>query len=92
MITPEQLQAVGEWLERDAAASPLESGLRSAFPDLHFTFCSDDDVASERPVASHAGHHLYLVDSSSHCLALTTEMETASGLVVAEIEDDAGPG
>lgn len=88
MITGEQLQQVGGWLEQDGASSDLENDLRGAFPGLHFTFCDDDDVMSDHPVAAHAGYHLYLVDSSQHCLALTSDPETATGLVVAQVQDD----
>ena len=88
MISDEQLQAVGGWLEGNAASASVEQELRAAFPDLHFTFCQDDDVISDSPVAEPPGFKLYLVDGSSHCLCLTTDPQAATGLVVAELEDE----
>ncbi len=88
MISNEQLEAVGGWLAVQGSSATMEQDLRAAFPGMHFTFCSDDDVMSDHPVSSSAGFNMYLVDSSSHCLALTTDGEAATGLVVAEIEDE----
>lgn len=88
MITADRLQEVSHWLASWPGGGDLQSGMRQAFPELHFTFCSDDDVALDAPVAACEGYNLYLVDGSDHCLTLTTELEAASGLVVAEREDD----
>ena len=88
MITREQLGAVGGWLQANTGSASLEQELRAAFRGVHFTFCQDDDVISDSPAAELPGYRLYLVDSSSHCLCLTTDHELASGLVVAELEDD----
>lgn len=88
MISSEQMNAVGGWLQGNAGNPSVEQDLRAAFPDMHFTFCLDDDVISDKHVAEVPGYRLYLVDSSSHCLCLTNDPETASGLVVAELEED----
>jgi hypothetical protein len=86
MIDAVQLQQVTQWLEHEGTRTDMESALRADFPALHFTFCSDDDVMSDRPLAVAPGFHLYLVDSSNHCLCLTQDMASASGLVIAAIE------
>jgi len=58
--------------------------LRHNFPALHFSLCSDDDMPPRlSPAAGNAYCHLYYVDSADHCLRLTTDAETATGLVVA---------
>jgi hypothetical protein len=88
MISAEQLQAVGNWLADNVASQNREQALRAAFPDMHFTFCLDDDVMSDVPVSELSGFNLYLVDSSNHCLSLTRDLEQATGLVVAELDDD----
>ena len=87
MISEMQLDAVCGWLEHHADKSHLEQALRAAFPDLHFTFCQDDDVMLDGPARGSSRFNLYMVDSSSHCLSLTTDIERASGLVVAERDD-----
>lgn len=88
MISTEQLRAVSNWLADNVANQDREQALRVAFPDMHFTFCLDDDVVSDFPVSELSGFNLYLVDSSNHCLALTRDLEQATGLVVAELDDD----
>ena len=88
MISEQQLNSVTAWLNGNGAGSDMEQELRRSFPDLHFTFCSDDDVMSENPVGELPGFNLYLVDSSDHCLCLTTDSNAASGLVVAQVEDE----
>ena len=87
MISNDQIAAIGGWLGDFGASANMEQELRAAFPDMHFTFCSDDDVISDNPAASYERFNLYLVDSSQHCLSLTLDPESASGLVVAEVEE-----
>jgi hypothetical protein len=86
MITPECLAAVTAAL----AENPDLGRLRAAFPALHFTECSEDDVSPRyRPAASTAGHELYLISGSSgHCLTLTHEAELATGILLASKVDD----
>lgn len=86
MITPCQLVQVGE-------AVRLNSGidmLRQRFPELFFSECSDDDVSPRYQAAlSLDSHHLYLVSGASgHCLELTNECETASGILLAARADE----
>lgn len=88
MISAQQLQQVSAWLEQKGRRGDMEAQLRADFPDLHFTFCSDEDVMSDKLAAATAGYNLYLIDASNHCLCLTQDMATASGVVVAETEDD----
>jgi hypothetical protein len=62
----------------------LVMDLRKTFPGVHFSVCSDDDVPMRlSPAAGNAFCRLYYVDSSDHCLRLTADAETATGLVVA---------
>ena len=62
--------------------------LRANWPDLHFSHCLDDDICGVDPVRSVPGINLYLVDGRAHCLTLTGDLEGATGLVLAEVEDD----
>ncbi|MDY6942211.1 MAG: DUF6129 family protein [Pseudomonadota bacterium] len=62
--------------------------LRAAWPDLHFSYCADDDVCGPRPVRALAGINIYLVDGRGHCLQFTDQPELATGLVLAEVEAD----
>lgn len=63
--------------------------LREQWPALHFSYCMDDDVSSSAvPVRELPGMNLYLVDGREHCLCLTGNAEVATGLVLAEVDDD----
>lgn len=88
MMNADQVQRVDAWLLEHAAMPNKETGLRAAFPDLHFTFCDDADVLSDDAFLASAGFNLYLIDASSHCLQLTVDLAVASGLVVASREEN----
>lgn len=88
MISSQQIETVSSWLQANLNNPSIEQELRSAFPELHFTFCLDDDVMSDHAAVELQTHNLYLVDSSQHCLCLTNDPEQASGLVVAECCED----
>lgn len=80
-----QLQAIAEAID-DPLAAELVGRLRGSFPGLSFTVCADDDIIAARPVVERDGFNLYLVDGSSHCLSLTRDAASASGVVVAWVE------
>ncbi len=62
----------------------LVTHLRKTFPGIHVSVCSDDDMPSRlSPAAGNSFCRLYYVDSGDHCLRLTTDVESATGLVVA---------
>lgn len=61
--------------------------LRGMWPEIHFTYCSDDDVTSAKPVLESEGFNIYLVDGREHCLKFTSQPESATGLVLAEVEE-----
>ena len=77
-------------LRADDPGDELVSHLRRSFPGVHFSICSDDDMPPRlSPAAGNAYCQLYYVDSSDHCLRLTTDAEAATGLVVALCDEDA---
>ncbi|MBK7423766.1 MAG: hypothetical protein IPJ48_12045 [Propionivibrio sp.] len=86
MITPCQLVQVGEAVRLNAGIAQL----RQRFPELYFSECSDDDVSPCYQAAlSLDSHHLYLVTGASgHCLELTSEYESASGILLAARVDE----
>jgi hypothetical protein len=88
VITQEQLNTVSELVKSRPISEQIVESLRSSFPEIHFTYCMDDDVVGATPVFKDPAFNLYLVNSSSHCLSLTQDMESASGLVVAEVEEE----
>jgi hypothetical protein len=64
------------------------SVLRQQFPEIHFTYCMDDDLPNNTPVIEHKDFNLYLIDGREHCLCLTNDYDTATGIVVAEVIAD----
>lgn len=85
-VTPRQLVAVAEAI----LLNPSLSALRARFPALHFTACSDDEIAPQhRPALDADAHALYLVaGGGSHCLTITNDFAAATGVVVAAKADD----
>ncbi|MBV2133101.1 hypothetical protein KRX52_09835 [Pseudomonas sp. MAP12] len=89
MLSQDLLDAVIRQTEQSVIDDALLARLRSAHPGAHFTACMDDDIAANaKPVATRPGFNLYLVNSSDHCLALTNDLDAASGIVLAEIIPD----
>lgn len=86
MITPTQLARVGEAVLLD----PTTASLRRRFPDLHFTECSEDDISPRyRAAFTVEGYDLYLITGATgHCLELTNDSESATGILVASKVDD----
>ena len=65
------------------------ASLKQTWPDLRFTFCSDDDMPARMPSAlQRDSFKLYLVGGSEHCLSLTTDAEQAIGVVVACVDEE----
>lgn len=86
MISQVQLEQVSGVLVRQPIDEAVLTTLRERFPDIHFTYCMDDDVVAASPVHEAETFNLYLIDSRNHCLCFTQEMDVATGIVVAEIE------
>jgi hypothetical protein len=88
MITQEQLKQIGHLTQSQTLSEVVVEQLRSSFPGIHFTYCMDDDVVGATPVYRESAFNLYLIDSRNHCLCFTQDMEVASGVVLAEVEED----
>ncbi|MAD47643.1 MAG: hypothetical protein CMI02_16640 [Oceanospirillaceae bacterium] len=88
MINRHQLQAMIDFVEQKGLNETTLGELRQQYEGLHFTWCLDDDINFEHPVAEHQEFNVFLVDSRDHCSTLTKDAETASGVVFAEILED----
>ncbi|MEJ2621079.1 MAG: DUF6129 family protein [Candidatus Thiodiazotropha sp.] len=86
MITQAQINNIGGLLKAQAIDESSVNELRKQFPDIHFTYCMDDDVIAASPLHESENFNLYLIDSRNHCLCFTQDMNVATGVVVAEIE------
>lgn len=84
-MKPQTLEAVAAAV-RD---NPALVALRSRFPDLHFTECGEDEVPARVSPAAECGDHLlYLILNTGHCIGFTSEIEAATGIVVAQRLDE----
>jgi hypothetical protein len=87
MISQAQIDNIGQLLAQGSVDESAVIKLRQQFPDIHFTYCMDDDVIAASPLHESEAFNLYLIDSRNHCLCFTQNLDVATGIVVAEIED-----
>lgn len=74
-----------------AAVTPAadQAELRRRFPGVRITVCSDDDIPARVPAAREtAVARFYYVDAGEHCARLSTDAESASGIVVGLLGDN----
>lgn len=88
MIAAETIAGIAAELENTGLSEQVLAVLRTGHPDIHFTYCMDDDVGEREPYLSHPGFNIYLVDGREHCLKFTNEISHATGLVLAEVIAD----
>jgi len=85
MIEPEIVDQIAKFVAQQQVNEATLIQLRQTYPSIHFTYCSDDDIHSARPVVEHAEFNIYLVNTSEHCFTLTPNFEQATGIVLAEV-------
>ncbi len=88
MIDEKTVTDVAKMVVQKGASEETVKELRGTLPDLHFTYCFDDDVCGPKPVHEEDGFNIYLVNGSGHCTTFTPSLAAATGLVIAEIDDE----
>jgi len=88
MITTEQVTAIAVKIEALGVDETTVSALRQQYRPIHFTYCMDEDLPNNTPIIEHKGFNLYLIDGREHCLCLTNDYDTATGIVIAETVPD----
>lgn len=89
MLSVEQTDSISKQVISEGLSEATIMALRQNYPDIHFTYCMDDDILSAKPVVEQDGFKIYLVDGREHCLCLTNDYDVATGVVLAEvIEED----
>jgi hypothetical protein len=86
-IDQARLEQVAQIVERAGLGEQTLGALREAFTDIHLTYCMDDDIGLVEPAVRAQGFNMYLVDGRGHCMRFTNELETATGIVLAEVEE-----
>ncbi len=93
MIATETVDRIALVVQRAGLSEQTLSALRESFRGVHFTHCMDEDigegVGAADPVHVSPGFKIYLVDGRSHCMRLTADPESATGLVLAELDPEA---
>lgn len=90
MLSEETIDLIAGYLQDRQLDEQTVQSLRHAFADIHFTYCSDDDVHGGVPIRRVRTFNMYLVSSSATCLALTADPRVATGLVIAQVADEDG--
>lgn len=88
MISVEQIRQIAERISKTQIDEAILTELRQEYPEIHFTYCMDDDIPNNEPVFEADSFNIYLVDGREHCLCLTNNHEVATGIVVAEVIED----
>ena len=88
MISVENTQAIAAEVKNKGLDYDVVAGLRQSYPDIHFTYCMDDDITTGKPVVESDAFNIYLVDGREHCLCLTNDFDVATGIVLAEVIAD----
>ena len=88
MIPPQRLDQVVRIVERAGLNDQTVGALREALTDMHLTYCMDDDIGVREPVRRADGFNVYLVDGRGHCMQFTTDTAAATGIVLAEVDEN----
>ncbi len=87
-ITEQTVADIASFTEGAVIDEALKETLKSKYPGIRFTLCSEDDIFTGKPVIESQGFDIYLVGSSEHCLTLTNDYDIAAGVVIAEKYDE----
>ena len=89
MIAADTLAKVVAQVDAVGLTEATVTALRQAWPGVHFTYCSEDDIPARlSPVAEGVGYGVYLVSGAEHCVAFTDHLEAATGLVLADNSEE----
>jgi len=88
MIQQDVIEKIAGKVQESTLDGTITGILRRIWPDIHFTFCSEDDVHQAKPVYESNEYFLYLVDNSNHCISFTSSFDAATGVVIAECEEE----
>lgn len=88
MIDDALIEKVADNIRSVGAEEETVRALRESWPDVHFTYCMDDDLGAMTPVREDEGFNIYLVSGKDHCVSFTSSKENATGLVIAYVEPE----
>jgi len=88
MLETQLVETIAQHVASCVVGDEAVNSLRESYPDIHFTYCLDDDIVTGKPVIENEKFNIYLIDGREHCLCLTDDYENATGVVVAEVIED----
>lgn len=87
MIAVQQLTEIADHLQHHWQGPATLVALRGMLPGVHLAWCMEDEIGADEPVVEAEQFNLYLIDGSNHCLTLTSELEQATGILIAEVDE-----
>ena len=91
-LSPERIDAIaalaGTLFAKGTALDAVVRAVREAHPDLSNVTGAHAAVMAEDPFRDEPGFNLYLVDGSNHCWLITNKPQTATGIVIAQTDED----
>jgi len=81
-ISAELMQRIDAVLAQASADGPTLARLRGLVAGLTATRCDANDLADSKPFRSYERCTLYLLDGRDHCMKITDDPTTATGVVV----------
>jgi len=88
MISQEIVSRIASQINATSIDEAILATLRRDYAPIHFTYCSDDDIPNNDPVLEQEKFNLYLINGHDHCMCLTNDFDSATGVVVAEVYQD----
>jgi hypothetical protein len=83
-LTDSDLAQIRELLETDQPVSARIGSIRAAFPKISLTRCDASDMDTETPALEFGNFNVFLIDTSEHCVRITTNPASATGVIIAE--------
>ncbi len=83
-INESLLEQIAAAVARSGFDKAGRSAVQQQFAEIKLTYCLLDEMGPKEPFREYQGFSLFLVGSSAHCLSLTSSLEDATGIVIAE--------
>ena len=91
-LSPERIDSIvtlaGRLFAGGGTLDAVVRGVREANPDLKTVTGAMAAVMAEDPFREEAGFDLHLVDGNNHCWLITDKPELATGVVIAQRDED----
>ncbi len=84
MNSEETLEAIAAAVATTGFDRDSRVAVQQQFVGTPLTYCLLDEMGPKEPFREFAGFSLFLVGSSSHCLSLTSTLDDATGVVIAQ--------